>query len=310
MFFSESAARGFFSLLAAAAVFSSFAEVKSVRMELSEMIAAQGKTSGVDLARKRIVAIGVAHGKSQPEFIARAAAVCEICGAFNGSVISAFRSAAYDGGAGRSSVETCISKVTKGEVVGVREIARVVREGETGAETTVGVAIEWSLKQEIAARTALDAPPSGLDGVEEGVRSIPNLERLSGPQIWYADNGEVRFLGVAAAEVKGSGPKALLNAKRIARMRAQRNLADHFACYNPGGATHFKKETVSSAMDRSKEESVFSDKLDESILVKKRVKLSSGLGVQEIFEDVREVDGRKIALCVCCLMGSASVSGP
>ena len=115
---------------------------------------------------------------------------------------------------------------TEGNPVGCRLIAR--RQKVSRGTIQVAVALKWSVRLEAETVNAFTHPQAVEEEELEEWASRQDLVSMVGPCFWSDGKGKSCFLGVGAAEIKGEGPLAIKNAKRMASIRARRYVAYSF----------------------------------------------------------------------------------
>ena len=273
-----------------------FAEgaTKSIREELKEILAEQGFSDGVDRKARAVVGIGISWSEKEPELVARALAAGRISCLLNGAELRAIRNAVeYGDGAVLSTV---VKKVSEGYVTGAREVARVTRRDGNG-RMAVGIALRWTLDQEIEAAKAVSVPRREVCALEEVLKKVEHISRMAGAQFWVDDGKKHAWLlGIGVHEIKSADAKSLRAAIRLAQVKARRYLSFHFCQYNRG-AEVLKREF-------REEDATLASEFDSLHIVKSKGVIAPGFGVEDVYEDVVTENDRRFAVCVACLIDS------
>ncbi len=267
-------------------------EAKSIREELKEMLAEQGLAEGLDRQSRSVVGIGVSWSEREPELVARLVAAGRISCQLNKGELSAMRKAVEDGdGAVATSV---IQKVIEGYVTGVREVARVTRRDSKG-RMAVGIALRWTLKQEVEAAKAVAVPRSEEKVLTQELGCIEHLNRMAGPQFWIDDGRKCSWLmGVGVCEIKTTDARTVCTAIRLAQIKARRYLSFHFCQYD--------REVVILKREFREDDDSLSSELNSLHIVKSKGVIAPGLGVADVYENIVTEDGRRYEVCVKCVM--------
>ena len=273
-----------------------FAEgaTKSIREELKEILAEQGFSDGVDRKARAVVGIGISWSEKEPELVARALAAGRISCLLNGAELRAIRNAVeYGDGAVLSTV---VRKVSEGYVTGAREVARVTRRDGNG-RIAVGIALRWTLDQEIEAAKAVSVPRREVCALEEELKSVEHISRMSGAQFWVDDRKKRSWLlGIGVHEIKSADAKSIRAAIRLAQVKARRYLSFHFCQYNRGAEVH-KREF-------REDDATLASEFDSLHIVKSKGVIAPGFGMEDVYEDVVTENDRRFAVCVACLIDS------
>ena len=269
-----------------------FAEgtTKTIREELKDMLAEQGLREGIDKSTRSIVSIGVSWSEKEPELVARAVAAGRISSQLNGGTLSAFReSSESQGGVEVSSV---VKRVTEGYVIGVREVARVTRRNADG-RLAVGIALRWTMRQEMDSAKALSMRVSEERELENELNAVAHIERMAGPHVWIdGESANTRLLGIGVAEIKTSNPRDVRTAIRLAQIKARRYLAFHFYQYDKDVDILRKKQTEKDDMHNGASD------LDSLHIVKGKGVIAPGYGIVDVGEKFITEKGRRYAVCI------------
>ena len=265
---------------------------KSIREELKEMLAEQGLTEGLNRQSRSIVGIGVSWSEKEPELVARAMAAARISCQLNTGEISAMTKA-VEGDKG-AVVTSVIKKVFEGYVTGVREVARVTRRDGSG-RMVVGIALRWTLKQELEAAQAVSVPRDEESTLAQELSTIKHLSRMAGPQFWIDDVRKRSWLiGIGVFELKASDARTVRTATRLAQLKARRYLLFHFCQYD--------RDVEVLKRDFREDDASLTSDLDTLHIVKGKGVVAPGLGVADVYEDIVTENGRRYAVCVSCLI--------
>ena len=268
---------------------------KTIREELKEILSEQGYSEGVDRRARSAIGIGISWSDKEPEVVARAIAAWRIVCQLNGANLSAMRSARESEQG--ENVSLAAKKVSEGFLVGVREVARVTRKAENG-RIAVGIALRWTLSQELSAAEALTVPMGEQDALSYELRGTKHLERMGGAQVWMVgESSAVWLLGIGVAEVKSARTIDMRNAMRMAQLKARRYLSLHLCQYNRDEAT-LKRDFV-----KEDDESCQSSDLDALHILKSKGVVGAAHGISDVYEQVVDVGERRYAICVTCLSG-------
>ncbi len=265
---------------------------KSMREELKEILAEQGFSEGVDRKARAVVGIGVSWSEKHPELVARVLAAGRISCLLNGAELRAIRNAVeYADGA---IVSTVVKKVSEGYVTGAREVARVTRRYGDG-RLAVGIALRWTLAQEIEAAKAVSVPRREACSLEKELSAVGNISRMAGAQFWVdSSKRHSRLLGIGVHEIKLTDAKSVRTAIRLAQINARRYLSFHFCQYNRD-AEVLKREF-------REDDARLDSELDSLHIVKSKGIIAPGLGVEDVYEDIITENGRRFAVCVACIV--------
>ena len=265
---------------------------KAIREELKEILAEQGLSEGINRQSQSIVGIGISWSEREPELVARAMAAGRISCLLNRDKLSVTRKAIEDSKG--SKVTSVIKKITEGYVTGVREVARVTRRDDKG-RLAVGIALRWTLAQEIEAAKAVSVLRGEENDLAKGLRTIEHIHKMAGPQFWIDDAVKRScLLGIGVAEIKEEKKNADLTAVRLAQIKARRYLSFHFCQYDRD-VDILKQEFREDAPSLSSE-------LNSLHIVKSRGVIASGLGVADVYERIVKEDGHRYAVCVACVI--------
>lgn len=273
-----------------------FAEgaTKSIREELKEILAEQGFSDGVDRKAHAVVGIGISWSQKEPELVARALAAGRISCLVNGAELRAIRNAVEDGDG--AVVSTVVKKVSEGYVTGAREVARVTRRDGSG-RIAVGIALRWTLAQEIEAAKAVSVPRRDVCALEGEVRAVEHISRMAGAQFWVDDRKKHAWLlGIGVHEIKSADAKSLRAAIRFAQVKARRYLSFHFCQYD--------RDVKILNREFREDDATLASELDSLHIVKSKGVIAPGFGVEDVYEDVVTENDRRFAVCVACLIDS------
>jgi len=266
----------------------SFAELRpSVREELEVALAKDGIAVGMDRKAKTVVAIGVSSAEKDPDVVAHMNAIAEISRQLNGGSVTAMRfSKECDGDV---VLDKTIKRVTDGYVIGVEELHRVCRRAPDGRRE-FGVALKWSLTHERRIVEALKNPPQvEITEVITALEKEQRLVALSGPQIWYREDGGVYLLGIGVCRVEKADALSLKQAIRLAKVKAEKWLSLHFFQYSHRKEVHDVHGMISGAL-RSEQNSLPA--------MKSQGFLDAEFGVSELYSDIMIKDGESFAVSV------------
>lgn len=258
--------------------------------ELREIMRQQGETEGVCRGKREIIAIGVSSSEREPELVARAVACSRILSYLRGSTLTAMRGSYSDNHVKHERMSVAVKRLTEGYLTGAREIARVTKMDAQG-RLEVGIGMKWTFQQELESVEAMSVPVQYEDDLRTRLDSAQKLSRLAGAQVWVSDKGTAWLLGIGVSVVKGESAVELRNAIRLAQLKARRALKCHLDQYS--------RSEVSLTKEYEGDESCTS--LDALSIVKDSGVLKGDMGVSDVFEKVCQEDGRKCAICVCCL---------
>lgn len=196
--------------------------------------------------------------------------------------------------------------------VGVREI-RLRTEGRprgcevvsrrlklVGGECQVAVAVKWSAAAEQAEVEALrESGPAGEAYVREWVLAAIR-EMAVGGCLVRDGKGGASFVGIGAAEIKGDGPAALIDAKRIADLHARR----YVACCALESLSGL--EMISKASRREGGEKGVSASLEKRYWYEVTTKAKGMLmpGVEEVYSSFDEksvLTGARMCVSACAI---------
>ncbi len=271
-----------------------FAEgsTKSIREGLKEILAEQGFSEGVDRKTRAVVAIGVSWSQKEPELVARALAAGRISCLLNGAELRAIRNAVEDGDG--AVVSIVVKKVSEGYVTGVREVARVTRRDGNG-RLAVGIALRWTLDQEIEAAKSVSVPRKEADALEKELSAVDHISRMAGPQFWIDSRKKHSWLlGIGVHEIKSADAKSIRTAIRLAQVKARRYLSFHFCQYD-WDAKALKREFREN-------DATLASELDSLHIVKSKGVIAPGFGVKDVYEDIVVENGHRFAVCVACIV--------
>lgn len=265
---------------------------KSIREELKEILAEQGFSDGVDRKARAVVGIGISWSEKEPELVARALAAGRISCLLNGAELRAIRNAVeYGDGAVLSTV---VKKVSEGYVTGAREVARVTRRDGNG-RIAVGIALRWTLNQEIEAAKAVSVPRREVCALEEVLKNVEHISRMAGAQFWVDDRKKHAWLlGIGVHEIKSADAKSLCAAIRLAQVKARRYLSFHFCQYD--------RDVKALKREFCEDEATLASELDSLHIVKSKGVIAPGVGVKDVYEDIVTENGRRFAVCAACIV--------
>lgn len=265
---------------------------KTIREELREILAEQGLSEGLDRHSRSVVGIGVSWSEKEPELVARMVASGRISCQLNKGELSAMRMS-VEGGDG-ALVTSVIQKVTEGYVTGVREVARVTRRDSKG-RMAVGIALRWTLKQEMEAAKAVAVPRSEEKVLAQELGRIEHLPRMAGPQFWI-DDGKKRswLMGIGVFEIKTADARAVRTAIRLAQRKARRYLSFHFCQYD--------RDVEILKSEFREDDALLAKEFDPKHIVKSKGVVAPGLGVADAYESIVTEEGRRYAVCVSCII--------
>lgn len=268
---------------------------KTIREELKEILLEQGYSEGVDRRARSAIGIGISWSDKEPEVVARAVAAWRIVCQLDGANLSAMRRAREDEQSER--VALAVKKVSEGFLMGAREIARVTRKGEDG-RLAVGIALRWTLSQELSATESLTVPMGEQETLSCELRGTKHLERMGGAQVWMAEKSPgVWLLGIGVTEVKSSRAIDIRNAMRLSQLKARRYLSFHLCQYNCDEVT--MKRTFVKDYDESSQSST----IDTLHILKSKGVVGVAHGISDVYEQMINDGGRRYAVCVTCLSG-------
>ena len=270
-------------------------DTKTIREELKEMLSEQGYSEGVDRRARSVVGIGISWSDKEPELVARAVATWRIVCQLDGANLSAMRNAHEDGQGEKVSLS--VKKVSEGFLLGAREVARVTRKGEND-KLAVGIALRWTLSQELSAAESLTVPMGEQDALSCELRGMKHLERMGGAQVWMCGGSPaVWLLGIGVMEVKSDRAIDICNAMRLAQLKARRYLSLHLCQYNRDEAT-LKRDLA-----KEDDQSCLSSDLDTLHILKSKGVVGAAYGISDVYEQIVYAGERRYAICVTCLSG-------
>lgn len=291
-------------VLCALYVFSAFPNAKpeiSIFQELRCDLASRKLVVGVNLKTGEVVGTGVCEGGDRPHERARLAALADIVSQLNESTFSSFRVAESSGDAIRS--KEVIDMACCGYLIGAEEVARIVR--QTGEGESVAVAFRWSVAMQKRAMSALSNNETDTDELEVELQKSDDLFKKTGPILWTSSSGRQVFLGIAAFKVLGAAPREFLSAMRMAKLKAQGYLAEHFRRVVTQ-RQHLCEELVSnSSTSVLKALNSYLNELKNQTAgaLGKGMKsiVVADCGVSEIVAGIKTIGNVKYAVSVCCL---------
>ena len=159
----------------------------------------------------------------------------------------------------------------------------------------VGVALRWTLKQELEAARAVSVPRDEESTLAQELSTIKHLSRMAGPQFWIDDVRKRSWLiGIGVFELKASDARTVRTAIRLAQLKARRYLLFHFCQYD--------RDVEVLKRDFREDDASLTSDLDTLHIVKGKGVVAPGLGVADVYEDIVTENGRRYAVCVSCLI--------
>jgi len=271
-----------------------FAEgaTKSMREELKEILAKQGFSEGIDRKARAVVGIGISCSQKDPELVARVLAAGRISCLLNGAELRAIRNAVENGDG--EVVATVVKKVSEGYVTGAREVARVTRRDGNG-RLAVGIALRWTLDQEIEAAKAVSVPRREACSLEEELRAVEHISRMAGAQFWIDSKKKHSWLlGVGVCEIKSADAKSVSAAIRLAQIKARRYLSFHFCQYD--------RDVEILKREFREDDATLASELESLHIVKSKGIIAPGFGVADSYENIVTENGRRFAVCITCIV--------
>ena len=275
----------------------------SIFQELRNALSSRKLVAGVNLKTGEIVGTGVCEGGARTYERARMAAVADVVSQLNSSSFSSSRFVLSSSDSASSSEVVDIA--CSGYLIGGEEVARIVRNTNDGE--SVAVAVLWSIEKQEHAMSALTRLDGSTDEIIADLRKCSDLERRTGPVLWTCSSGQRRFLGIAACKVTGATLGALRSAMRLAKVKAQKNLAEHFRRVVTD-ERHLREDFVekqstptSLPIALNSFLHVLGSKTRGALGIGKKTLTSSDYGVSEILSEIKTVDNEKYAISVCCL---------
>ena len=275
----------------------------SIFHELRNALSSRKLVAGVNLKTGEIVGTGVCEGGDSAYERARMAAVADVVSQLNVSSFSSSRFVLSSDDLASSS--EVLAVVCNGYLIGGEEVVRIVRRTHDGE--SVAVAVLWSIAKQKHAMSALTNLDGNTDEIITELRKCCDLERRTGPVLWTCSSGRRRFLGIAACKVTGTTPGALRSAMRLAKVKAQKNLAEHFRRVVTD-ERHLREDVIekqsaptSLPIALNSFLHVLGFQTRGTLGVGKKTLTSSDYGVSEILSEIKTVDNEKYAISVCCL---------
>ena len=273
----------------------------SIFRELRNALSSRKLFAGVNLKTGEIVGTGVCEGGDRTYERARMAAVADVVSQLNSSSFSNSRFVLSSDDSTSSS--EIVDIACSGYLIGGEEVARVVQKTNDGE--SVAVAVLWSVAKQAHAISALVNTEGDTDEIVAELRKCDDLIRRTGPVLWTCASGQRRFLGIAACKVKGTTSGELLSAIRLAKVKAQGNLAQHFKCVITEErhlrANLVERTSTSVPVALKSFLRVLASRTRGTLGVGRKVLTSTDYGVAEIFTEIKAADDGKYALSVCCL---------
>lgn len=273
----------------------------SIFQELRGALSSRKLVAGVNLKTGEIIGTGVYEGGTRAYERARMAAVADIVSQLNTSSFSSSRFVLSSDDS--ASFREVVDIACRGYLIGGEEVVRVVRKANDGE--SVAVAVLWSIAKQKHAMSALTDLAGNTDEIVAELRKCGDLERRTGPVLWTCASGQRRFLGIAACKVKGATSGELLSAMRLAKVKAQGNLAQHFKCVITE-ERHLREDLVertstSVLVALNSFLHVLASRTRGMLGIGRKALTSTDYGVAEIFTEIKTVGDVKYAVSVCCL---------
>lgn len=273
----------------------------SIFQELRECLSSKKMISGVNLKTGEVVGTGVCEGGARTYERARLAAVADVVSQLNTSSFSSsrFTISSDDSMTTSEAMEVACS----GYLIGAEEVARIVRKSSDGE--SVAVAVLWSIARQERAMSSLANTGGNVKEVVAELQKCNDLVNRTGPVLWNCASGQQRFLGVAACKVTGATPMEIRSAMRVATVKAQRNLAEHFRRViteeHRLNADSTDKSASSASVALNSFLSTIKSQTGGTLGRGRKALTSTDYGVSEILSEIRTIDNAKYALSVCCL---------
>ena len=275
----------------------------SIFQELRECLSSKKLISGVNLKTGEVVGTGVCEGGARTYERARLAAVADVVTQLNTSSFSSsrFTISSDDSMTTSEAMEVACS----GYLIGAEEVARIVRKSSDGE--SVAVAVLWSIARQERAMSSLANTGGNVKEVVAELQKCNDLVNRTGPVLWNCASGQQRFLGVGVCKFSGEAPKEIRSAMRLATVKAQRNLAEHFRrvitvteehCLN-ADSTDKSASSASAALNSFL--STIKSQTRGTLGHGRKALTLTDYGVSEILSEIRTIDNVKYALSVCCL---------
>lgn len=275
----------------------------SVFQELRNALSSKRLVAGVNLKTGEIIGTGVCEGGDRTYERARMAAVADVVSQLNASSFSSSRFILSSGDSVSSS--EVVDVACSGYLIGGEEVARVVRKTIHG--DSVAVAVLWSIAKQEHAMSALANADGSTDEIVAELRKCSDLEMRTGPVLWTCASGQRRFLGIAACKVTGTTSAALRSAMRLARVKAQKYLAEHFRRvvteerHLRGDFVEKQSTPNSLAISLNSYLHALGTRTRGTLGIGNKTLTSTDYGVSEILTEIKTFDNEKFVLSVCCL---------
>ena len=292
------------AVISAFAISQSFSSPKpdiSIFQALRSDLASRRLDVGVNLKTGEVVGTGVCEGGDRPYERARLKALADIVSLLNGSSFASVRTMEI------SDDTTCrkemIDIASSGYLIGAEEVTRIVRQSIDGV--SVAVAFRWSVAMQERAMSNLLDKEGDTAELESELQRCDNLEKRGGPVVWTCSSGKKRFLGIATFKISGTTPRELLSAMRLAKMKAQGHLAEHFKRIVVE-ELHLREEMMvnhSSSVSKTLSSFLHELKSKTNGTLGRGAKsiAATDYGVSEVFSAIKAIGDVKYAISVCCL---------
>lgn len=277
-----------------------FAVLSPVERELQDALRRRGLVAGFNAATDELIGVGVCEGGSQAVEVARLRALSDLVQLLHGSNVLVMRGLARSGE--KELAEESISIASDGFLIGAQEMIRIVR--KTAAGQSAAVAVRWSVSLQRKAMRGFDADTDDSVLRSEIAKST-NLVDRAGSLVWQCENGQVWFVGIGVANVKEDSPRVVLQARRLARLRAQVRLIEHFRRHTSAVKQLYQRVSVDEVTP------ILDDFLDCVSKIRNRTKgvvglsersmLSRNYGVSEVCNEICRNADEKLIVSVCCL---------
>jgi len=269
--------------------------------ELRSALSSRKLAVGVNLKTGDVVGTGVCEGGARSYERARLAALADIVSQLNDSSFSSSRMSEYSDETSRS--KEVVDIACSGYLIGAEEVARIVRQKSDGE--SVAVAFRWSVAMQEQAMSGLASKEGRIEELEAELQKCNDLVKRTGPVLWTGSSGQKRFLGIAASKVDEMTSKGIRTAMRLAKVKAQRYLGEHFRRVLTEGR-HLSEDIVTKP---SLSAPMALDSFMQEIKSRTRGALGNGLnaivatdyGISEIFSEIKTVGNVRYAVSVCCL---------
>ena len=294
-------------LTAWALTVNAMAETPSVFRELKDALKSRGLVEGVNPKTGEIIGTGICEGGTRTFERARLYALADAVSQLNDTTFSGFRTAVSDNDA--NHLKESFDLACRGSLIGAEEVVRIQR--HMGGVDVVAVAIRWSVQKQQEAMNALMQVGKGVHELESELRACETLVDRTGPVLWRSASGIGTYLGISAIKINGTSSRDLLSAMRLAKIKAQGYLAEHFRCAVTD-VSHLRTEVTSRQPDAPLK--VLQSFLREGSLRScgiignsKASIVCTDYGVMEVFSGIKTVNNVKYAISVCCLAGAESL---